>query len=284
MRSATLIPAMVALSSRRRLAAVLLVAAIAPGCNGARARNPEAAPPPQAREPSGPEIPAERKATWLRISPRNTDVAPGASIKFELAGYDNHDREVTVAPGWAATRGTIGPGGEFVAPLKKGVAVVTAEDAISGLKAFAVVHVDPDPRPTAQSEKPREPEKPRGSETDPAVPGIAEKPPVGTEKTGPKPGESPPAAMTITAWRVSGKGRRYRLECAAVCRAKAARWVKLFAVSRDGRMSLLQSRFAKRGVASVFNAPFSLAEVRWLEVRLYDAGGRVLARERRRAR
>ncbi len=264
---------------------ILLSSVLLCGCNGTRESQTAIVPRTRSSEPCTLKMPAEHKATWLRISPRNTDVAPGAIVKFSLAGFDRSDREVTVVPSWDATRGTIGPGGEFLAPLKKGVAIVTAEDAISGLKAFAVIHVDPPPLPIA---KPAKPEAAKVTELAPPAPeagrALPARVPEKPEDQANSPEQIAPSAMVIARWRVSGKGLRYRAECSVLCRLKAAKWIKLYAVAQGGRMSLLQSRFAKGGAISRFNALFSRARTKWLEVRLYDERSRLLARERREAK
>jgi hypothetical protein len=260
-------------SMRLLVALIAILPAVVPsGCG-----SPKPPAPAVATKPSKPEKLASRPATWLQISPWNVEVELGAVVVFALRGFDNHDFEVKVRPAWSATRGTIDRSGRLLAPAKKGISVVTAEDGISGLKAYTVVYVGQEPLLP-----PQDPESKPKPEPEPK--------PVTRPQTDPKPAMTQPTRpvaakkMVLLRWKVGGKGFRRRVVCSVACYAEGSRWVKLFAVADNGRMSLLQSRFAKAGTISNFSVDFPRAEVKWLEVRLYDRRNRLIARERRAAR
>ncbi len=252
---------------RAALVTIMLLTVLPSGCG-----RPKPTRPRVVTKPAKPAKTASRPATWLQMSPRNVEVQPGQTASFALRGFDNYDREVKVRPVWSATRGSIDASGKLSAPLKKGISVVTAEDGISGLKAYTVVYVGQEPLPTPHDPEPKPKPKPA---------------PQTKQQPHPKPAVAPPAArkeMVLLSWQVSGKGFRRRVVCSVACYAESSRWVKLFAVAGNGRMKLLQSRFARAGTASNFKADFLRSEVKGLEVRLYDKRNRLLARESRPAK
>ncbi len=222
-----------------------------------------------------------RRVARVSVSPSRTLVKSGKTAQFAARGYDRSGRLIAFRPTWSATGGSISSTGLFKG-TRPGTYTVTAR-APSGARGTATVTVGHVIRP--RPPKPPKP-KPPVIHKPPRPKPPKPKPPVVHR---PRPRPRPPvvvvpARLAVSRWKVKGSIAKPKLECSVATYGSKVRTVRIYGISPKGKVTLLQSRMAKDKQTVTFNAGFHRLKTKWIEVRLYDAAGKIVAREKRLAK
>ena len=108
------------------------------------------------------------------------------------------------------------------------------------------------------------------------------------EEPKPEPGEepAPPAVATgkiqITKWKAGGNFLKPEITVKAKVTGAGAATLKLYGVMADGSVKEFKSRDCADGDEVKIKSSFTRLLTKQLELRLYDADGKVMARERRK--
>lgn len=184
----------------------------------------------------------------IQVFPGNAQVQSGQYCNFNATAYDNYGRQVPANFKWSASGGNIDHAGRFISH-SPGHFTIWAKVRGSGTHGTASVHV--------------------------------------TGGHGPGPGPNPPhndGRMVISSWDVGGGNMfRPKAKIRLTTYGQRIQTVKLYAVSPSGHYDELQAFSCSNGSSIYFDTKYDRFSTKWLEVRLYDNRGNVVARDKRSA-
>ena len=184
----------------------------------------------------------------IEVFPANSRVRSGQYCNFNATAYDQYNRVVQANIKWSASGGNIDNAGRFISH-SPGYFTIWAKVRRSGVHGTASVRV------TGGGHGPYPPQPPHSD-----------------------------ARMVISLWNVGG-GNMFRPNAKIQLKAygKTIQTVKLYSVSPSGHYNELQAFSCSNGSDIYFNTEYDRFGTKWLEVRLYDTRGNVVARDKRTA-
>lgn len=182
----------------------------------------------------------------LTLTPTNARLRPGQRMQFRVQARDGLGRSKPINPSWKAEGGRIDSRGIYTAGNRPGRYRVWARDSRTGKTVFVQVTI------LAQGGRPVAPTTARI-----AVNGFS-----------------------------SGQGNFIKpmVKINLQVFGDQARQVRLYAVDPAGRLTQLAARSCANGSRVTFNSRYTRAAAKWFEVRLFDAKGKLIARQRRAAK
>ena len=185
--------------------------------------------------------------TKLVVNPARSSLRPGQTARFTAQAYDRNGRPTAAPVDWRANGGSIDQRGVFKAGSRPGDYQVWAVHRPSGLRGTASVRIS-------------------GS-------GSGQQPAAG------------PARLVVKSWDAGG-GSMVKAKARIKVRTLGdeAGLVKLFSVSPQGRYSQIGALSCRDGQTVHFQAAYNRTASKYLEIRLYNKGGRIIARTRRAVR
>lgn len=187
----------------------------------------------------------EGEVVRLEIVPRSARVRWGETIAFDTRGFDLNRHPAECPIEWETNGGQIDKDGSFTANGPIGRWQVTARNPENRVMAQAWVRVLP-PRPT------------------------------------PLPGLVAAGAIHVKVWETGASTDDPRCKIIATVSGEGARRLALFGITDRGRIRRLARVDAPDGHTVAFAANYRRYVYDFLELRLYDARGRLQARHRRR--
>lgn len=182
----------------------------------------------------------------IEVGPAGSQLRPGETVQFQATAYDQFNRPVTCTVYWQAEGGTISGNGFYTAGYQPGNYRVSAQSgSVQGWTTLVIR---------------------RGGHP------------------GPHPNPPSSARILVTNWDVGG-GNFFepRAKITLQVSGQNLQTVKLYSVARDGSMRELQARSCTDGDTVEFRTDYQRFNTTWLEVRLYNNFGQVVAQDRRSA-
>lgn len=190
---------------------------------------------------------SQARPARLVISPDRTSLQPSQTTRFTARAYDRSNRPMAATFEWQTNGGTIDQRGVFKAGSRSGAYQVWAVHRSSGLRGTASVTISSS--------------------------GGGRQPAAGQ------------ARLVIKSWDVGGGSLvKSKAKIKVQTLGAEAALVKLFSVSPQGKYSQIGAQSCRDGQTVYFQAGYSRSATRYLEIRLYNRGGRIIARTRKAAR
>jgi hypothetical protein len=184
-----------------------------------------------------------RRIVRLAVQPGRTILAPGKRVAFRVIAYDRLDRVMPCRPGFAATGGTISIKGLFTAGAREGIYQVVVTDPAGTARSVATVVIK-----------------------------AGYTPPIGPVGRG---------RIVVKDWEIKTGFLKSKARLDVQVFGKDAAKVTMYAVEADGDLDRLESAACKDGQTVHLSEKFSPANTKFIEVRLFDSRGRVMAKLRR---
>ncbi|NUM36922.1 MAG: hypothetical protein HUU50_20450 [Candidatus Brocadiae bacterium] len=193
----------------------------------------------------------------IEITPSSQRLTPGQSMTFQAVAYDAYNRICNASLIWQADAGRIEQSGYYTAGYQSGTFRIYARDRNTGIQGVASVVV--------QSFVPPEPPQP------PYYP--PHNPHHGQGK------------IIITSFDAGG-GNFFspKAKVTVQVSGRSIQSVKLYAISDDGRSSEIDAQSCRHGDTVYLNGKYNRFSTKYLDVRLFDNMGTLVANERRDAK
>ncbi|HNZ66978.1 MAG: hypothetical protein KBC30_02930 [Planctomycetes bacterium] len=207
----------------------------------------------------------------ITITPSNIRIAGGESVQLNATAYNYRNQIVSCRVVWTAQGGTITRSGRFTATERPGSYTIVARDPQTGIQGFANItitrshnhHNDWYPQPNP---KPYPGPKPY----------PRPKPYPGPDYTN--------ARIIVKNYDVGGNFFEPKVKAEIQVIGHSAQTIRMYAIQGNGYEEELQAFSCSNNSTVNFRARFSSLLTNYIEFRLYDNRGRMIAVERRQPR